>query len=73
MEPFDQIGRPGTAVWRWIGEFLTLYLPTLVENGGLAAADVEEFWRWWTSQTGRADAFIFAPPILCVIGLKIDS
>ena len=40
VEPVSAIGRPGSPVWAWIGDFQALYLPTLVERGYLDARRV---------------------------------
>lgn len=70
IRPITATGRPGSAVWRWIEEFLALHLPSLVEAGLLAEGDSREFWDWWRGQAAVPGAFLMGPPMLAVIGLK---
>jgi SAM-dependent methyltransferase len=70
VEPLCQIGRPGSPVWRWLSEFQDLYLPTLVEKGYLTATELEEYAASWQRQGRDANAILFAPPLLGVVGEK---
>jgi SAM-dependent methyltransferase len=70
IEPLCRVGRPRSPTWRWISEFQELYLQTLVEKQYLTTADLEAYRRWWQDQTGNPAAFVFSPPMLCVVGVK---
>jgi len=69
-EPLCQVGRPGSQVWRWLSDFQTLYLPTLVQQGYLTPAEFNDYQALWREQEKDANVLLFAPPILCVIGVK---
>ena len=70
VEPVSAIGRPGSPIWAWIGDFQALYLPTLVERGYLMPGAVSDYLAWWNSLEGSATAFVFAPPMLSVVAMK---
>ena len=69
-EPLCQVGRPGSQVWRWLSDFQTLYLPTLVRQGYLTRAELDDYQVLWREQEKDENVLLFAPPILCVIGVK---
>jgi len=69
-EPLCQVGRPGSQVWRWLSDFQTLYLPTLVRQGYLTRAEFDDYQVLWREQEKDGNVLLFAPPILCVIGVK---
>lgn len=70
VEPICGIGRPGTPIWRWLSEFQENFLPTLVDRGFLTAPEFEEYMALWKEVSARPDAFLFAPPMLGVVGIK---
>lgn len=70
VEPVSAIGRPGSPVWAWIGDFQALYIPTLVERGYLTPGEASDYLAWWNSLEGSATAFVFAPPMLSVVAVK---
>jgi SAM-dependent methyltransferase len=70
VEPVCAVGRPGSPVWRWIGDFQALYLPVLVEREYLARGDVDDYLAWWTNIERTGDGFVFAPPMLAVVGVR---
>lgn len=70
IEPLTRIGRPDSPVWHWIEDFLHLYLPSVVEDGGLTEHAVNEFWAWWRRQASVPGAFLMGPPMLAVVGLR---
>jgi ubiquinone/menaquinone biosynthesis C-methylase UbiE len=71
IEPVCHLGRPGSPVWEWLSDFLTLYFPTLVKGGYLTRDDVEEYNGWWRKQSENPGAFVFAPPVLSVAAERI--
>jgi len=70
VEPVSAIGRPGSPVWAWIGDFQALYLPTLVERGYLTPEASADYLAWWNGLEGSTTAFVFAPPMLSVVAVK---
>lgn len=70
IEPICGIGRPGTPIWRWLSDFQENYMPALVGRGFLTAAEVKEYGAFWLEISERPDAFLFAPPMLGVVGVK---
>jgi ubiquinone/menaquinone biosynthesis C-methylase UbiE len=70
IEPLCQVDRPGSPIWNWLADFQNLYLPTLVQKGYLTAMECDEYEAWWREQEERNDSLLFAPPLLCVIGVK---
>jgi ubiquinone/menaquinone biosynthesis C-methylase UbiE len=70
IEPVSAVGRPGSAVWAWISDFQTLYLPALVERGYLTRDAVDDYLTWWKDLEISAEAFVFAPPMLSIVGVK---
>jgi ubiquinone/menaquinone biosynthesis C-methylase UbiE len=70
VEPIAAIGRPGSPVWAWISDFQALYLPTLVARGYVTRAEADEYLAWWSSLEHSETAFVCAPPMLAVVGVK---
>lgn len=70
VEPLCRVGRPGSPIWRWVSEFQQLYLPTLVRKGYLTGAELETYTVWWQERENDNSTILFAPPLLCVIGVK---
>jgi SAM-dependent methyltransferase len=70
IEPISAAGRPGSAVWAWISDFQTLYLPALIERGYLTRDAVHEYLAWWHGLNASETAFVFAPPMLGVVAAK---
>jgi SAM-dependent methyltransferase len=68
--PLTQIGRAGSECWRWVGDFQDSYLPSLVQKGYLTMTEVEDYQAWWRDQERNPDAFLYAPPILGIVGIK---
>jgi SAM-dependent methyltransferase len=70
VEPITAIGRPGSPVWVWIGDFQALYLPALVARGYLTPDEADEYLAWWNGLEDSETAFVFAPPMLAVVAVK---
>jgi hypothetical protein len=68
--PHVQVGGPGSPAWRWLEEFQTGYLPSLVEKGQLSAEDLQQYQEWWAGLAANAGALLFTPPILSVVAVK---
>ena len=73
VEPFCQVGGPGSPVWQWVSRFQDMYLPTLVEKRYLTGGDLQEYQGWWQAQSADPCALLFAPPLLGVVGEKRGS
>ena len=70
VEVFSRVGRPGSELWAWLGDFQRLYLPSLVARGYLAQAELTAFSVWWEELSSNASALLFAPPVLAVVAVK---
>ncbi len=70
ITPLTAVGRPGSPVWTWISDFQTLYLPSLVDRNYVDSATVADYLAWWRGLDQTPDAFVFAPPMLAVIGVR---
>lgn len=65
IRPLVRVGRPGTALWEWPRTFFQVFLPTLVAEGRLGAAEHAAFWEAFDAAT-----FFTSPPMVEVIGVK---
>lgn len=63
-------GRPGSEVWNRPADFLRSYLPKLVGKGLLRASELRDFESFRAEASRRSDAFVFAPPMVGVVGVK---
>lgn len=63
-------GRPGSGVWNWLTDFQRSYLPKLVRKGLLRASELRDFNCFWAEAARRSDAFVFAPPMIGIVGVK---
>lgn len=70
IEPLVRVGRPGTALWEWPRTFFQIFLPTLVAEGSLSAAEHAQFWQDYEERSGDPGAFFMSPPMVEVIGVK---
>lgn len=66
-------GRPHSAVWNWIGDFLTLYLARLVRQSALAPSDYAAFLAEWKEHSQRPDSIVIAPVVADVVLRKVDT
>lgn len=70
VRPLVRVGRPGTALWEWPRTFFQIFLPTLVAEGALGAADHAEFWADYDARSADPAAFFMSPPMVEVIGAR---
>lgn len=70
IRPLVRVGRPGTALWEWPRTFFQVFLPTLVADGALSAADHAEFFAAYDAATNDPAGFFTTPPMVEVIGFK---
>ena len=70
IEPICAVGCPGSGIWEWFARFQRTYFPKLVEKGFLGQADLDTFDQYWADCSRRTDAFLFAPPMLGIVGIK---
>ena len=71
IEPVCAMGRPGSPIWDWLSQFQKSYLPKLVNGGFLTESELGEFDQVWTDLSTRSDAFLFAPPMIAIVGVKL--
>lgn len=70
IRPLVRVGRPGTALWEWPRTFFQLFLPTLVADGSLSAAEHAEFWADYEARSADPAAFFMSPPMVEVVGVR---
>ena len=69
--PIGGIARPGNRIWRWIEQFLRVYLPELVARGALREEECAAHWEEWQANARDPQASISSPPMVGVIGVKV--
>ncbi len=70
VNPLVRVGRPGSALWEWPRTFFQIFLPTLVADGWLSAAEHAEFWADYDMRSADPAAFFMSPPMVEVIGVR---
>lgn len=70
VRPLVRVGRPGSALWEWPRTFFQIFLPTLVADGSLSAAEHAEFWEDYDARSADPAAFFMSPPMVEVIGVR---
>lgn len=70
IRPIVRAARPGTALWDWPATFFANYLPVMVANGVITAAEREAFDAVWAERTASPDAYLTTPPMVEVIGVR---
>jgi hypothetical protein len=70
MKPINRVARVGSRIWNWVELFSQSYLPRLVETSLLSEAEVSKFHRDWRQLNLEPAAFLYAPPMLGIIGIK---
>ena len=69
--PICRIGQPGSGIWTWLTEFQNTYFPELVQRGFLSESELSNFTEFWREISLRSDSFVFAPPMIGVVGTKV--
>lgn len=69
--PISGIARPGNRIWRWIEQFLRMYLPELVARGVLREEECAAHWEEWQANARDPQASIASPPMVGAIGVKV--
>ena len=70
IKPINRVARAHTRIWKWVELFNQSYLPKLVESGLLSESEVSKFHRDWAQLNQEPAAFLYAPPMLGIIGIK---
>lgn len=70
VRPLVRIGRPGTALWEWPRTFFQVFLPMLVSDGRLDAADADAFFAEYERRSGDPSAWFMTPPMVEVVAVK---
>ena len=70
VHPLVRVGRPGRALWEWPRPFFQIFLPTLVAEGELSAAEHAAFWEDYDARSADPAAFFMSPPMVEVIGVR---
>lgn len=73
VRPLVRVGRPGSALWEWPRTFFRIFLPTLVGDGSLSAAELAEFWEDYDARSADPAAFFMSPPMVEVTGVSASS
>ena len=70
IKPINRVASAGSRIWNWVELFSQSYLPKLVESGLLSETEVSKFHRDWRQFNQEPAAFLYAPPMLGIIGIK---
>ena len=71
LQSFDIVsrsGRPGSPVWRWLGEFLNPYSQLLVQRGVLPQSDQHAFGTEWRALAAKK--VVLVAPVMVNAGLR---
>ncbi|CAN5723405.1 hypothetical protein BH23GEM8_BH23GEM8_11940 [soil metagenome] len=71
VQPIVCAAQPGSALWRWPETFFLGYLTTLLEMELITEDEADGFRRVWTERSEDPSAFLFTPPMVEVIGVKV--
>ena len=69
MQPVARLGAIGSLEWRWVDEFLHIWLPKLVAAGAFAQTDYDAWLDAWASMEAEGVHRIFTP-IVCDVVLR---
>tara|TARA_R110002072_G_scaffold2288_14_gene18976 strand:+ start:3612 stop:4433 length:822 start_codon:yes stop_codon:yes gene_type:complete len=67
MEPVARLGAIGSLEWRWVDEFLHIWLPKLVAAGAFARADYDAWREAWDAMETEGIHRIFTPIVSDVV------
>ncbi|HET6372439.1 MAG TPA: class I SAM-dependent methyltransferase [Candidatus Polarisedimenticolia bacterium] len=70
LVPTLKVGRPGSAVWKWISTYLVLVLARYTTYPPFSKAQAERLRRFWLSAGRRHTSLMVAPMVLDVVGRK---
>lgn len=73
IEPIIKVARPGGAIWQWVRAFQRSYLPRLLEQGYLDAAEIAANDEDWRARAEDPASFFLSPPMLGVVARKPRS
>lgn len=71
IRPILRLARPSDGLWHWPGTFFRNFVPLLVRDGFLTAAEQRAFEQEWQRRTGDPDTFFCTPPVFDVIAVKV--
>ncbi|CAN5635206.1 methyltransferase domain-containing protein [soil metagenome] len=71
VQPIVRAARPGSALWKWPETFFLGYLTTLLEMELITEDEAAGFRRAWTTRSADPSAYLFTPPMVEVIGVKV--
>jgi SAM-dependent methyltransferase len=67
IQPLVRIARPGSMLWNWPRTFFSIFLPKLVENGFLSAAEHQQWQAEWAERERMPGAFFQTPPMIEIV------
>lgn len=71
LRPHLRAARPHDQLWQWPTTFFRNFVPALVREGFLSAADQAAFEREWEARSRDPHGFFATPPVYDVIGVKL--
>jgi hypothetical protein len=72
VETLTAVATPGDPLWKWVREFLRLYLPALASSGDLTRGDIDECTAEWDELERTDGTVLYLPPVLGVVGRKVS-
>lgn len=71
LKPVARISRPNEPLWDWPTGFFENYLPRMVSQGYLSAADRAEFEAGWKNAMTEPGSFFLAPMVIDIIATAV--
>jgi hypothetical protein len=71
MTPLQRVARPRDPLWQWPATFFANFIPRLVEQGLVSAADQRAFERDWSQRSRDENAFFWTPSMIEIIARRV--
>lgn len=70
IKPINRVAHAGSRIWKWVELFNQSFMPKLVESELLSEEEASEIRRDWMQLNQEPAAFLYAPPMFGIIGIK---
>ncbi len=71
MRPLQRIARSSDPLWQWPTTFFANFIPRLVEQGLVSAADWNEMERDWRERSRDPNAFFWTPSMVEIVARRV--